>query len=206
MKKYTAFLLVLTLVLSLTACGSKEADYIPVHPLDAGLGLSDSVLDGQIAIEGVVYQMPIPVSELVANGWNMDVLDMDMEPHSYTMVSFKKEDLRFDTLVSNQYSSNTHLSQCHVVEATFGPQTTDTKSYYSSGRPLINVQFTSGLNISSSEEDLIGALGQPADSSLTWAGPKADRSFFGVEFSAQYNKDGTLFSFTLQYLPADFQP
>ena len=69
MKKLTALCLVLMLVLSCAACSSGPKVDVPTYELDSSLGLSDSVLDGQLAIEGVVYQMPIQVSQLEADGW-----------------------------------------------------------------------------------------------------------------------------------------
>lgn len=207
MKKLFSLLLVLALSLGMAACGATEASWVPVHSLDSGLNLSDSVLDGQLAIEGVIYQMPIPLSALTENGWSYDFGQETLEPGSFGMIHFTKGDLSFSSKVMNDSGEAKSVSECHVVSMTFGPQTSDTKSYYENGGKLINVQLTSQVNISTSEKDLVAALGEPdGSSSLTWRGDNAKYLNPGVSFSVTYNEDGTLNQMTVEYLPADFQP
>lgn len=216
MKKTFALILILVLVLGMTACGgsSGEADKggasgakIPEHPLDGSLGLSDSVLDGQLAIEGVVYQMPIAMSQLTENGWSYDFGDETLEPGAFGMVHFSKGELSFNAKVMNDFAEAKTVAECHVASMTFGPQTSDTKAYYADGGKLINVQFSSSVNISTGEKDLIAALGESDSASfLTWRGDNAKYISPGVSFSVTYNDDGSLNQMTVEYLPADFQP
>lgn len=210
MRKLTALLLLLVLVLSAAACGGSNAPAatnIPVYPLDNSLGLSDSVLDGQLAIDGVVYQMPIAVSELTANGWSCDFGDETLEPGEFGVIHFSKGELTFTSKVMNEYTETKTAGECHVVSMTFGPQTSDVENYYADGGQLIRVQFSSKVNISTTEEDLLAALGQPdSDSFLTWRGENAKYINPGVSFGVTYNEDGTLNQMNVEYLPADFQP
>ena len=208
MKKLTALCLVLMLVLSCAACSSGPKVEVPTYELDSSLGLSDSVLDGQLAIEGVVYQMPIQVSQLEADGWSYDFGSEVLEPGNFGMVHFSKDGMSFSTKVANEYGEAKPVAECHVAAMTFGPQTADYEFYYTTkGNKLANVQFSSGVNMSSTEKQLRAALGEPSTTaSLSWWGDNGKYLNPGHSFSVHYNEDGTLHSITVEYLPKDFQP
>ena len=206
MKKLFSLLLVLVFALSLTAYASSEPD-IPVYPLDSSLNLSDSVLDGQVAIEGVVYQMPIAVFELVANGWTCNHVDEVLEPGWFGMIQFSKDGKKFSSKVINEYAESKTVSECHVVCLIVGPQTADVEYFYTNGGQLINVQFSSSVNTSTTKTELLAALGEPSSVNfLSWRGDNAKYINPGHKFSVYYNEDGTLNNMTLEYLPANFLP
>ena len=202
--------LILALALTLAACGgeTKTPDYVPVYPLDSSLNLSDNVLDGQLAMEGVVYQMPIPVSELTANGWTHDAGNYSVEPQNSVSFTMQKDGLEIFVTVINEFSAYKDVNECHVVKLVVGPRTGDTKAFFENGGKLINAQFTSAVNISTGEADLRAALGEPDSDGdqLIWRGDNGKYFNLGVRFSAAYTKDGTLNCFTLEYLPDTFQP
>lgn len=208
MKKFTALCLVLLLLIACTACSGDSGVKAPVYSLDTTLGLSDSVLDGRLAIEGVVYQMPIQISQLEADGWSYDFGSETLEPGMFAMIHFSKDGMTFSTKVANEYGEAKPVGQCHVVSLVVGPQTSDYEYYYNTkGGKLVNVQFSSGVNVSTTEKQLRAALGDPSTTaSLSWWGDNAKYINPGHSFSVYYNEDGTLNNMTLEYLPKDFQP
>ncbi len=191
MKKLLALLAVLVMAVGFACTASAE--------------LTDSVLEGKVMIEGVFYQMPIPVQQLLADGWTFDREDIVLENQQRTSVVFVKDNVAFYSWVINEYAEPKKVSETHVAVMEFGPAATGTEKY-----DLIDVQFSNTVNINTTEKELMKALGDPSSTAggyPVWRGSNAKYISPSISFSAKF--DSKLFSselkfFQIEYLPADF--
>ena len=191
MKKLLALLAVLVMTLGFICTVSAE--------------LTNSVLDGKVVIEGVFYQMPIPVQQLLADGWTFAREDIVLENQQRTSVVFVKDNVAFYSWVINEYAEPKKVSETHVAVMDFGPAANGTEKY-----DLIDVQFSNTVNINTTEKELMKALGDPSTTAggyPLWRGINAKYVSPNISFSAMF--DSKLFSselkyFHIEYMPADF--
>lgn len=169
--------------------------------------LTDSVLEGKVVIEGVFYQMPFPVQQLLDNGWALDRTDLELEPGFHAGAPLYKDNLTCYVRAVNEYSVPKKFSECFVGAMEFGPGTNG-----NNGHDLIDVQFTKQISIHTSLKDVEKILGEPSSTAggyPIWRGGNAKYSNPGHSFAAVFEKK--LFSselkyFSIEYMPADFVP
>ena len=167
--------------------------------------LTESVLDGKLVIEGVFYQMPIPVQQLFDDGWTFERSDRELEPEHFTAAVFTKDNVAFYAQIINEHKTTKQASECHVVTMHFGPKANGTENY-----DPITVQFSTQIDMNTSKRDLEKLLGEPSSTAggyPVWRGEGSKYINPGLAFGGVF--DDGLFSsklkyFIVEYLPADF--
>lgn len=153
--------------------------------------------------------MPIPVSDLCADGWTVEGAEDQLAPEEIcTAVTFQKDKLVFDATVMNLYSSDKLMKECHAVALSFGPGIS-AMTYYPDCKPA-GARFSTKVNMEITRKKLIKELGK-ADSeigdSLVWRGNNGKYIQPGHNFKAVYGDKGKeLLYFSVEYLTKDFVP
>ena len=202
MKKLLCMLLV---VLTLSfVCAFAETAETTVLPEDM---LTESPLDGGLVVDGVFYQMPFHVSELLENGWTMECEDDDVEVGNVlSMITCYKDNMTMDIRVINEYAETKKISECYVCTMQFGPGSFGNS--FDTNYDLIDVKFAKNIDINTSEADLIAILGEPssvAGGYPVWRGENAKYFNPGHSFSRVADPEtGDLRYFNIEYVPADF--
>lgn len=183
---------------------------IAYAPIDKGLDLTDSVLDGRVAIDGVVYQMPIAVSELTDNGWVVEHAEETLESGQFIVhTTFSKDNMKFGASVVNCTSENITVSNGHVARMWLG-----TTSYAcNDASELIVAQFTKEIGMSTSVDELKAIMGEPYSENIDNESNTVIIQYKGeggtinidIGFLARY-ENGQAVEIELSYLPQDFQP
>lgn len=110
--------------------------------------IGDSLSSFTASYGGVVYQLPVPVSVMVANGWK--IVESDSEPtvngHNSGWVTLMMNNQRLRVLARNYSSNATAIANCFVM---------DFKSETDMG---IELTVAKGITIGMSEADLQAAL------------------------------------------------
>jgi len=166
--------------------------------------LTDSVLEGKLVVEGVFYQMPIPVQQLAENGWSCDCADRVIDPQVRISAIFTKGNVAFGAWIINEYPEAKPAGECHVAVMSFGPEALE------KGYDLIDVKFSKQIDINTSKKDLEKILGEPSSTAggyPVWRGNNAKYLSPSVSFAGVY--ETSLFSsklkyFQIEYMPADF--
>ncbi len=70
--------------------------------------MSKKIEDGQITLDGVVYQLPVPMSALIKDGWKIDAEDLEktIRGHGTSFISISKEDYSLAEVVVKNISEN----------------------------------------------------------------------------------------------------
>ena len=202
MKKLLNMLLVI-ITLSLVCAFAETAATVEL-PEDR---LTESPLDGGLVIDGVFYQMPFHVSELLDNGWVMECEDGPVEPGNVlSMIICYKDHLTMDIRVINEYTETKNISECYVCTMQFGPGSFGNS--YNTAYDLIDVKFAKNIDINTSEKDLIAIMGEPSSTAggyPVWRGENAKYFNPGHSFSRVADPEtGALRYFNIEYMPADF--
>ena len=80
--------------------------------------LGTDIVSGVFELDGVVYQMPCPVSEFINNGWTLD-FDEEYAPGLNKMLGeLTKGDLSVDIEIVNFSEKKTTLENCAVMDIT----------------------------------------------------------------------------------------
>lgn len=97
--------------------------------------LSDSLEDYQMELDGQVYTLPVPVSVLAADGWEIDEKDSDAEIKAgyFGWVTLRKGGQEIREIAVNPESYATIPENCWVEELTAGGYTLDAEGVLPGG-------------------------------------------------------------------------
>lgn len=87
--------------------------------------LGDNLDDFRISMDGEVYALPVPVSTLIADGWEMDAQETDAEidAHSFGWVTLRKGGLEIREITVNEEGYATVPENCWLESLTVGGYT-----------------------------------------------------------------------------------
>ncbi len=111
--------------------------------------LGDDYYSNNIELEGALYTLPCPVSELVANGFIIDEENSDMEvaSDSHGWVTFKINNPTVRTMVQNYADYATVIENCFVTSL-------ECDNYFDK----IALTLPGSISVGSSEDDVLKAI------------------------------------------------
>lgn len=97
--------------------------------------LTDDMSEYQILLDGEVYALPVPVSVMIADGWELDENDSDMEvmAESSGWVTLRKGGQEIRELARNEEGYATIPQNCWVEELTVGGYTLEAEGMLPGG-------------------------------------------------------------------------
>ncbi|MCD7840909.1 MAG: hypothetical protein LUG56_00385 [Lachnospiraceae bacterium] len=111
--------------------------------------LSDDLTAYEIELDGAVYTLPVPVSALLEDGWEIVEDDSDpmVEAHYYGWIYLRKDNQTFSTTVTNEEDYATLPEYCWIEELTVGGYTLD-----------MDGALPGGVRIGMTEEEFLAIL------------------------------------------------
>ncbi|MCD7818277.1 MAG: hypothetical protein LUH07_04410 [Lachnospiraceae bacterium] len=111
--------------------------------------LSDSLLDYEIEIAGEVYTLPVPVSVMTEDGWELDKENSDTQitAQYYGWVTLCKDNQTFSAIVTNSEDYATIPENCWLEELSVGGYTLD-----------MDGALPGGVGIGITEEEFLSIL------------------------------------------------
>ncbi|MFR8547687.1 MAG: hypothetical protein ACLVEV_03540 [Lachnospiraceae bacterium] len=140
--------------------------------------LSDSLNDFQISLDGTVYEVPVPVSVLIADGWELDETDSDAEiaAHNFGWVTLRKGGQEIREIAVNQEDYATIPQNCWLETLTVGGYTLEAQGALPGG-------ITTGM----SETDMVAALEAAGVAYTTERDEGSDFAYYTVN-ELEYDK------------------
>ena len=113
--------------------------------------LGDDLLSFNVKYEGVLYNVPIPVSELENNGWVIEKAPVDKIQAKGSQGGFKlrKDNNTLTTRMYNPHDTETSINNCLVT-------TIITDNYDSK----FDLEMPKGITVGATESDIISAYGE----------------------------------------------
>lgn len=111
--------------------------------------LGDDYYGNNVEVDGHLYTLPCPVSELIANGFTIDEANSDMEiaSNNYGWVEFRYNNQTYRTIVDNYADYATVVENCFVTEF-------ECDSY----DDIFEITLPGNISKGSSEADLLKAI------------------------------------------------
>ena len=123
----------------------------------AAPALSENIYDFQVEIEGVVYQLPMHVKNLLDNGWAFADKGETLQPNHYTLgnIEMKQGNKVFDIALYNPDIVTQPFENCYVIKTSFDPKP------YNAEAPA--VKFAKGITMAAGSDEIKAAYGEPSD-------------------------------------------
>lgn len=180
--KVLALVLILSLILSLAACGG---------------GNKLDIKGDKIILAGKEYTVPFTTADLIDNGWKSDSSrSVTFSPQTRTSGGeVKITNDSGDTIVLISYYNDSDedkdVNDCKVVKFDVDFRTVSDKKSY---------EFPGGITPESSRDDIIKAYGEPNDSNTEFDLAKEQSKLLmylnqkdsGISYSFSFNDDDTL--------------
>ncbi len=121
-------------------------DYLSNYEAPEALG--DDPLSGNFQLDGVVYNLPVPIQVFIDNGWDVDDEESVVGAGQAVNVTMRKGNETVYILTSNQIDKAVYLKNTIVVQITV----------YNSNYSGADMLFPGGLTVSDTDEHLKGIL------------------------------------------------
>lgn len=130
-----------------TTSSTEVPEYLSEYKAPSAIG--EDFDSGTVSLDGVVYQLPCPVSELVKNGWAVDK-DDDVMAGRLGSVRLAKGDTKISLYVMNYANYQTTGSNCAATRISY--------DYYSDTDPIPDFILPKGLSFSTDKAALESIL------------------------------------------------
>ncbi len=193
---------VICLLLSLMMCMSAAALAEDAAPV----ALTDSVLDGVVELNGVVYQMPMPAQELLDNGWVFVQGEGPIKDNQIVSTRVEQNGYQMSIKIANVSGKEMSFAEAPVVAIIV--------YMYDDTHEKLTARFSNAVSLETSFKELKAAQGKAdkeeggglfdgGDGRLVYNGEYSKYFNVGHSFSAIY-RGGKLSQMEICYMPDDF--
>ncbi|MBU3109980.1 hypothetical protein [Clostridium lacusfryxellense] len=117
--------------------------------------ISDDLYKYEVSIDGIKYALPASYSDFEKNGWiGKDFGTKTMDPNKYNIVNLEKGDQTMMVSIANMGTDVLPLSKCYIGRITIETINKNQKT---------NILMSKGISLTSSQEEVIAAYGNPSD-------------------------------------------
>ena len=99
-----------------TASSSEVPEYLTAYTAPSVLG--DDLDSATFSLDGTIYRLPFPVSELISHGWTV-TKDDDLAAGDFDFISLEKDGIELIPMVRNYADYQTFESNCAVFKIDF---------------------------------------------------------------------------------------
>lgn len=195
MKKLICLLMVLLLCMGAAAVAE-----------EAPLALTDSVLDGVVELNGVVYKLPMPLQEMLDNGWELVQGNGPIKPNQIVSTRVKSNGYQLSIKIANVSDKEMPFAEAPVVAiVVYVDDATQEK---------LTAKFSNAVSLETSFKELKAAQGKAdteeggglfdgGNARLVYKGQPSRYFNVGHSFSAIY-RGGKLTQMEINYMLDDF--